>query len=451
MWVGVDDTDSPRGGCTTFVLTELLRVARSAGLDLLGEPRLVRLNPNIPWKTRGNAALAARFGRGRGPRRRVGWVGARPLYGYARGEPPSEAATSEFAARAWAAVTAASSLGDARVDPALVITRRRLPASLYWRTVREVVPVSEVERLLRSAGALVRTHGSRRGVVGASAAIAWPGRRATWELLAYRRAGNLGRPRRVDPGSVLRAQEEFPDLFLCADGRTRRILVSPHTACPILFGLRSTRRAALGPARSRIRSEAVDRWVIFRTNQGSGDHVTDRSVAELGPYGSGRVRGTVLEGPHTGPGGHVRLVVRDAGGDPLDCLVFEPTKTLPPVARSLRPGDRVEVWGGRGADRALRVEGLRVLSVVPRPPSLRPPVCPSCDRPAHSLGTGRGYRCEVCRRRFPPEAARRGPGAPAPRRGTYHPTPSARRHLAFRGPEAPWPPGSGGRIYTGGG
>ena len=72
MWIGVDDTDGPNGGCTTHVLTELIRVAADRGFDVLGEPRLVRLNPNVPWKTRGNAALSVRVGRGVGPRARVG-------------------------------------------------------------------------------------------------------------------------------------------------------------------------------------------------------------------------------------------------------------------------------------------------------------------------------------------------------------------------------------------
>jgi len=54
MWVGIDDTDSLKGGCTTYVATELVDKLK---YDLIGFPRLVRLNPNIPWKTRGNEQL----------------------------------------------------------------------------------------------------------------------------------------------------------------------------------------------------------------------------------------------------------------------------------------------------------------------------------------------------------------------------------------------------------
>src|SRR5208282_2153599 len=192
IWLGIDDTDSPEGGCTTWVLTELLALAREEDVDLIGEPHLVRLNPNIPWKTRGNAALAARFGRGRGPRRRLGEVSGRPVWSFAEGGPLSAVRESIFVDRAWERVRASSRLGEPRTDPALVAVRRRLPAWVYYRAVREVVPVEEARRYLESVGALVYAEGDGRGVVGASAAIAWPARRVTWELIAYRPVAREG-------------------------------------------------------------------------------------------------------------------------------------------------------------------------------------------------------------------------------------------------------------------
>ena len=63
MYVAVDDTDSINGNCTTFLATEIIREL-SSDLDLIGNPRLVRLNPATPWKTRGNGSLVMRFGEG---------------------------------------------------------------------------------------------------------------------------------------------------------------------------------------------------------------------------------------------------------------------------------------------------------------------------------------------------------------------------------------------------
>ncbi len=75
IYVGVDDTDSVKGMCTTYLATELIR--EFSELDLLGNPRLVRLNPNVPWKTRGNGAVALRFGKGTGSPKYIGEIDGR--------------------------------------------------------------------------------------------------------------------------------------------------------------------------------------------------------------------------------------------------------------------------------------------------------------------------------------------------------------------------------------
>jgi tRNA(Ile2)-agmatinylcytidine synthase len=432
MLLGIDDTDSPSGGCTTHVLTELVALGAAHGLDVVGEPRLVRLNPNIPWKTRGNASLSVALGHGVGPARTIGEVRGRPVRAFRRARPPSEAEIARFRTAAWDLVRSMSRPAD-RTDPALVVARRRLPAGWYDAAVGGVVEPAAVERALRSAGAWWRTEGSNRGIVGAAAAVAWPGRRRTWELIAYRTAGASG-PRAVDPSSVRDAARREPSLFLCFDPRTRRLLVAPHTPCPILYGLRSRTPEGALRARKWVTSETVDRWLLFRTNQGTGDHLRTRRMPPLPPFTPARLRGAVASPPTPLRGGHVALDLAMPAGV-VPCRVFEPTKVLPGIARGLRPGDRVELWGGTGPDPVFRVEGIRVLSHGPSASIPAAPQCPTCDRRARSLGTSRGYRCPGCHRRWPPEAAVLHPRPGTVPRGTYHPTPSARRHLAPLGPE----------------
>ena len=337
--------------------------------------------------------------------------------------------------RAWERLLGASRVGEPGTDPALVAAPRLLPAYLYWNAVREVVAIESVDEELERQGAFVRTSGSRRGIVGAAAAAAWRGGHSTWELIAYRSPDRRQLPRVVDAASVRAARTEHPDLFLCDDPRTRRLLVAPHTPCPILFGLRSTHPAAPLAARRTIRSEPVDRWVLFRTNQASGDHLVRRSVAEFTEFRSAVVDGTVGTAPELLAGGHVRFQVTDPAGTPLTCVAFEPTKTLPRVARTLLPGDRLRVWGSRTGDPTLHLEGIELVRLEPRMGPTRPPHCGTCRRPSHSLGRSRGYRCVGCHRRWPPEAASTTIRPPVYGVGVYHPTPSARRHLAPRGPE----------------
>lgn len=337
---------------------------------------------------------------------------------------------------AWEVVREQSHSSEAGTDPALVAGFQAPPAALYWQAVREVVDVAPIQRWLRSNRMWSRTEGSHRGLIGATASLAWREAHPTWELLAYRTPQRVGSRRELSVAGVRRAAKRWPHLFLCYDPRTRRLLIAPHTACPILFGLRSTDARSPISALGTFHSEPIDRWLLFRTNQASGDHLTPRSVATFGPFTAARLVGRVASVPIVRKGGHVTVGLRDAAGQEIECLAFEPTKTLPVVAQSLRPGDRIRVWGSRAEDAACRIEGIEVLSWSRRWSSPRPPRCPVCRRSSSSLGAQKGYRCSGCGARFPPESALRT-RLPAPRLplGVYHPTPSARRHLAPRGPE----------------
>ena len=59
--IGFDDTDSPKGMCTTFLAYKIVDLLRKQKTEFLDFPRLIRFNPNIPWKTRGNGAVSIRI------------------------------------------------------------------------------------------------------------------------------------------------------------------------------------------------------------------------------------------------------------------------------------------------------------------------------------------------------------------------------------------------------
>ena len=56
MIIGIDDTDSKNGMCTTYLCAVLVDELGKYGE--VSTPRLVRLNPCIPFKTRGNGAVS---------------------------------------------------------------------------------------------------------------------------------------------------------------------------------------------------------------------------------------------------------------------------------------------------------------------------------------------------------------------------------------------------------
>ena len=61
LHIGFDDTDSPKGGCTTYIAALLVEKFSNIGVTFLDFPNLIRLNPNVRWKTRGNGALCLRI------------------------------------------------------------------------------------------------------------------------------------------------------------------------------------------------------------------------------------------------------------------------------------------------------------------------------------------------------------------------------------------------------
>ena len=61
LHIGIDDTDSTTGGCTTYIAARLVERLCHLGAQFIDYPNIIRLNPNIPFKTRGNAAVALRL------------------------------------------------------------------------------------------------------------------------------------------------------------------------------------------------------------------------------------------------------------------------------------------------------------------------------------------------------------------------------------------------------
>ena len=61
LHIGLDDTDSTFGRCTTHLAFKVTSYLSKKNVKFLDYPLLIRLNPNIPWKTRGNGAVCLRI------------------------------------------------------------------------------------------------------------------------------------------------------------------------------------------------------------------------------------------------------------------------------------------------------------------------------------------------------------------------------------------------------
>jgi len=414
LHVGIDDTDSPRMGCTTYVAALLVEELTKLGCTFVDYPNLVRLNPNVPWKTRGNGAICLRF---TCDEERIGSA-MRTIVGIVKRN---------------------SDLAHKRTDPAVACLRGEVPAELTVfskKVIRSVATVKEAEKIARKSKISCVSLKGRKGIIGAIAAIGETLQGDhTYELIAYRTPRSRSSPRKVDPESILRMDRETrPLTFNNIDPETGRILITPRGRDPILYGIRGENPDIVLRGRGIVKAdENVERWVIFRTNHGTDDHLSQvPNVAQVLPHRPAVVTGRVSTMPHTIPGGHVIFGLGDASGA-IDCAAYEPTGSFRNAVRKLVVGDVVEAYGGirKGTKKyghTLNLEKIKVLDLA-QDIRFENPRCSKCGRRMESAGRGQGFRCRKCRIEDP--AARKIPIAVerelAP--GMYLPPPRAHRHL----------------------
>ncbi len=411
--IGIDDTDSRFGGCTTYTTSLLVEKLVARGLLLADFPWLVRLNPNIPWKTRGNGALAVHL-------------------------QLDESRLDETKQIGLETVEESSDPSIPSTDPAIVFLEGRPADSLAEfsnKALHDVVRVREARKICRAVGAESHTFGGTRGIIGALAAIGYNFNGGqTFEVIAYRTKEYLGTQRRVDPESVKRMDEKFNGrTFNNVDPETGRVLISPHGPDPVLFGIRGEDPAVLLEAFREIKvGEPIERVMLFKTNHGTDAHVlVQKSVRDLAPHQSVVLVGKVESQPRLLRGGHVIFMVGDSSGL-IDCAAYEPTSSLRKIAMQLFPGDMVRVSGGvrRGPGKrmTLNVEKLEVMRVA-EDVRIEKPRCSTCDRSCESMGKGQGFRCRKCGFRYHRGSSRQVVRLRDFMMGVYIPPPRAQRHL----------------------
>jgi tRNA(Ile2)-agmatinylcytidine synthase len=412
--LGLDDTDSRFGHCTThlgyLIVCELARI----GCTFSTYPRLVRLNPNVPFKTRGNAAVCIEF--------EVDSSGMR--------DEAFEAAERLLEAEADVANGANAALITASQGDDLAFFRE-----VYQKAVSGVVSYRSVTSAVSRMGIRHKLLGNGMGIVGATASIGFPHASDdhTYELISYRRPESCGTPRAVDPQSVREMEmETFPHTFNSYDHESGRVLIAPTGPDPVMAGIRGDSPQTVLEAFRRIRmGEEILGYVIYATNQCTNAHLTRRLSTPLRVFSAGWLDG-VIASIRPFQGGHLMLQLRADDSSTVSCMVYEPSGDLRRAARLLTPGDSIRVSGGvrRASSKnpaVINVERIQVMSVaalrVERNPTCR------CGARMKSEGRDKGFQCMKCGRRLRRIAKVSSKVERTIQPGTYLPSPRAQRHL----------------------
>jgi tRNA(Ile2)-agmatinylcytidine synthase len=397
MRIGIDDTDSPAGMCTTYLGAVLADRLSYAGM-VLRDAVLVRLNPNVIHKTRGNAAICLDL----------------------QGDPKIAFSM------ACNIVEEMADFSCRDTNPGVVVAEEALPEGFYTKAVRDFCEIEEAIALLKEAGALFRGYKNGRGLIGAAAAVASRLEDKTSEVLVYRRPERWNSSRDVDRESLFSAERAtYPFTWDSVDRENDVVVCVPHTPDPVLYGIRGVSGEWVLRARNMVVSEEPERERIFTTNQGTDAHLMRETINNLTPGRSYLLRGIVSSVPVTRCGGHVSFML-SGGGSVVRCMAYEPTKGFRDIIRMLRPGDEVMVAGSyKGGSINLEKTGvLSVTSLTER----RAPFCSSCGKRMTSAGKEKGYKCRTCgAREQEPDLIHLSRDL---KPGWYEVPPSARRHLA---------------------
>ena len=377
LHVGFDDTDSPKGMCTTFLAYKMVSMLRK-DVEFLDFPRLIRFNPNIPWKTRGNGAVSLQL---------------------CTSDPNTVKSKIKHLVHKYADI-------ENGANPGLVFFEgRRTPnefTELADLALWQLVSREYIKKFVKQHNLEFTYSGNGQGLVGAVGAIGYNFGDHTLELLSYRKRSKFGKPRIIKSASVKNMQNNtWPETFNSFDTKKGKILIAPHGPDPVFYGIRGENIDALLAANKMIKTpEQLAGFMIFRSNQGTGDHLQNTlNPKNLKPYMSGTITGTICNEPKIIRGGHILFGVM-TNNTRVWCAVYRPTG-ITSIAASLIQGDHVSVGGGirkasKNNPRVINVEFINIISLE-RKIIVRNPKCIKCNKNMKSKGRGQGFECIRCK------------------------------------------------------
>ena len=406
--IGFDDTDSPKGMCTTFLAYKIVDELKKEESEFLDFPKLVRFNPNIPWKTRGNGAVSMRI----------------------RTKNPSKIKKK--------IKNLVSKYSDVKngANPGLVFYEKEsIPeefTEFSKKALWQLIHRSNAKKFAKKNNLEFFYHGNGQGLVGAIGAIGYSFDDHTLELLSYRKKSKFGKQRNISSQSVKEMQQKtIPYTFNSFDTKKGRVLITPHGPDPVFYGVRGENVDSLLSAAEILKpKEKLDGYMIFKSNQGTGDHLQNElDVKNLQPYSSGKITGVISSKPQTMKGGHVFFSMKTKSHNIL-CAVYRPTG-ITFVAQNLVIGDKICIGGGikkatKKHPRTLNAEFIEVVSLR-KITQQKNPICKKCHKNMKSKGKNQGFQCIRC-------------GSTSPKKQTitvsrnikkqlYIPMVSAHRHL----------------------
>jgi tRNA(Ile2)-agmatinylcytidine synthase len=412
LHVAFDDTDSREGKCTTHLAFKIVEhLKKKQWAQFVDYPLLIRLNPNIPWKTRGNGAVCLRL------------------------KVQDKDKVIDYIRHT---VEEGSAIGSG-ANPAIAFLESDIvPVKIQEFSALamcDIISRQMSEKVAKATGVQYFTFGNGQGLVGSLGAMGCLLENDhTFELIAYRKEKNWGSLRVIDKQRVIKfSRDTYPHTFNNYDLDQGRILIAPHSPDPVFFGIRGESpdivKSAIPVLQPR---EELDGWTVFRSNQGTNMHLQKEiRIATVKAYTAGYVRCEVSGKPYAIEGGHVIFTIKQDSAE-MPVAIYEPTG-LANVATRLKEGDMIEIGVGvrKGTTKHPKILNVEYLKVVKLASvyEIFNPLCKMCGKRMKSEGKNKGYQCDRCKHKDRNPKKILMPQERTIKTGLYIPTAKAHRHL----------------------
>ncbi len=414
MFIGLDDTDSRDRYCTTYVGMILMeKLGKKYKMDT---PKLIRMNPMVKYKTRGN-----------------GGVGLRII------EDEKKLTENDINYIKDTVINLVEEYSDFKCEntnPGIVFLseenytkNRKILEEYYKKVLYDIITVDYAEKILNKIGGEYKAYKKGHGIIGSLGAISFSASDCpfTYELLTYRKKENWGTIRKIDDSSVVEMDKKtFPYTFNNVDGKKQ--IIAPRTKCPVLYGIRGIKKDVLIRAMKIVNCrEEIDKYMIFKTNQGTDVHLRHMEIKDIYANTGVITYGTIVSEPKDIVGGTVVFEIDDGTGR-INCVAYEPTKDFRNIVRELKKGDAVGVYGTvREEPFGINIEKLKILNLSKQ--YVKDKKC-SCGGTLKSKGVKSGYVCNKCGKKIKYDEIKLIEVKRDIKEGFYEVPPSARRHLS---------------------
>ena len=412
LHIGFDDTDSTLSRCTTQLAFKITDYLLKEDAKFIDYPLLIRLNPNVPWKTRGNGAVCLRI---------------------------SVKSHDKIIECIKQSIEEGSNI-DAGANPGIVFFKGDKVPDIIKEFSRiamfDILSRQKAEKVAKEHFLEYAAFGNGQGLVGSLAAIGCLLQRDhTFEAIAYRKPEYCGTARIVDVSKVIEySKNTFPHTFNNYDQNHRRILITPHGPDPVFCGIRGECPEVVVSSLERLGiEEKLDGYMVFRSNQGTNMHLQNElKLSHIKAYTAGYIRCKISAKPCIMQGGHALFEIEDPNGTICSAAIYEPTG-LTSIASKLEMGDFIEI--GCGVRKAtlkhpkiLNIEYLSILKLVQIYDMLNP-LCKSCGKRMKSEGRNKGFQCDRCKYKDRTRKKIRILRNRNIKTGLYLPSPKSHRHL----------------------